>query len=261
MVEIYLAAGETYSKEVLATSPARMNLLVSYMEVKSRGAYLDPKKFRGYLFDSGAFTFINAGHADKKNIEEYVLQYADYVREHRIHRYFELDLDSIFGYAYTLKLRDTLENRVGWQSIPVWHINRGKQGWIRDLDHPYISIGGLAINKGAGRKYLDSLIPGLAALAHRRDVGVHLLGYTPITGVFPDVESCDSTSWKSFAYCTMYRFTGKRLIGINVKEKGYHVDNCSKLAIPNINAWLHYADYIRQHTTHRTIRAAEGYSE
>lgn len=76
-----------------------------------------------------------------------------------------------------LKLRDRLEARTGRQSIPVWHINRRKEGFLRDLDHDYVAVGGLVNCHGKGRKVLKPLFPWLIDTAHEHGSAIHGLGY------------------------------------------------------------------------------------
>lgn len=138
------------------------------------------------------------GGMDDKKIRKYADAYADYVKTFNIQHYFELDLDSLIGETETLHLRDRLENRVGWQTIPVWHINRGKDGWLRDLDHLYIAIGGFANCHGKGRKILAPILPWMVREAHARQTWVHALGYTDMrmleTNTY-NFDSVDSTAW------------------------------------------------------------------
>lgn len=69
--------------------------------------YIDPNKpsdhrrFEDYLLDSGAFSFMQGGK-DKRTINEYVEQYADYIVKNDIKNYFELDIDMLVGYDKVL---------------------------------------------------------------------------------------------------------------------------------------------------------------
>ena len=102
-------------------------------------------RFASFLLDSGAFTFMQAAakHGDVDWLS-YADRYADFVREYGIKQYFELDIDSLKGLKYAEMLRNRIETRVGWQSIPVWHTERGKDfEWHKErvaenaLRHPY----------------------------------------------------------------------------------------------------------------------------
>ena len=52
------------------------------------------------------------------------------------------DIESVIGLEETEKLRKRLEKRVGWKSIPVWHMNRGYDKWIEICkEYDYVCFG------------------------------------------------------------------------------------------------------------------------
>ena len=106
-----------------------VDILASYYYLRNSEEFQEwVKHSRDFLCDSGLFTFVNTGV--KVDLERYADQYADFVRENNIKDYIELDVDEIKGVAWTRKLRDRIEKRVGWQSIPVFHVVRGKESFI-----------------------------------------------------------------------------------------------------------------------------------
>lgn len=162
----------------------------------------DHLQFKDYLLDSGAFTFMNSASKSSKtdvDWDHYIDAYADYVKSNGIKHYFELDIDNVVGYQKVLKIRDYLESKIGWQSIPVWHIERGKQAFI-DIckSYPYIAIGGLVANKSA-RRFIETYSKLFIDEAHRHGTMVHGLGYTPAKKLASiRFDTVDSTAWLSF---------------------------------------------------------------
>lgn len=76
--------------------------------------------FKDFLLDSGAFTFFNK-HKDisRKQIWDYVRDYAQFIKDNNIKKYFELDIDVITGYEEVKRIRQFLEEYTGHKSIPV----------------------------------------------------------------------------------------------------------------------------------------------
>lgn len=82
-------------------------------------------KEKDFLIDSGAFTFMNQKGKKLVNLDEYVDEYIAFLKEYKIKRYFELDVDSIKGIEWVEKTRKRIEQETGVKSIPVWHKSRG----------------------------------------------------------------------------------------------------------------------------------------
>lgn len=51
---------------------------------------------KDFILDSGAFTFMQ-NSKKSVNWDEYVEKYAEFVKKHKVKKYFELDIDSIVG--------------------------------------------------------------------------------------------------------------------------------------------------------------------
>lgn len=220
-----------------------------------------------FLCDSGIFTIVYGSHKggmDDKKIRKYADAYADYVKTFNIQHYFELDLDSLIGETETLHLRDRLENRVGWQTIPVWHINRGKDGWLRDLDHPYIAIGGFANCHGKGRKILAPILPWMVREAHTRQTWVHALGYTDMrmleTNTY-NFDSVDSTAWTFGGMSgTIFTFNGYTLVK-HKAPKGKRLET-GKACAQNFRAWLQYSRMLdNRHPNTIQLRPPQGWAK
>ena len=137
-------------------------------------------RFKGFLLDSGAFTFLNTEKTvSNVDFENYADRYADFIKENRIKRYFELDIDSIVGLKETERLRKRIENRCGVQCIPVWHKNRGKEYFISMCkDYEYVALGGVVI-KEIPLSLFEKMFPWFIDKAHEHGAQIHGLGYKP----------------------------------------------------------------------------------
>lgn len=84
-------------------------------------------KWKMFLLDSGAFTFMHGIEASSKPVDwdGYLSRYIDFINRNDVQHFFELDVDSIVGYDAVKRMRARLEAETGKQSIPVWHRSRG----------------------------------------------------------------------------------------------------------------------------------------
>lgn len=100
--------------------------------------------YKGFLLDSGAFTFLNSSKSiQNSDFERYADIYSDFIKQYNIKKYFELDIDSIVGLKEVERLRRRIELRSGIPCIPVWHKNRGKE-YFESMckDYDYVALGG-----------------------------------------------------------------------------------------------------------------------
>lgn len=155
-------------------------------------------RFGSFLLDSGAFTFMQA--AAKHGAVDwlsYADEYADFIRDNKIKQYFELDIDSLKGLKYAEMLRDRIEARVGWQSIPVWHTERGKDyflGMVKDYD--FVALGSIAKVLPPKIPISEKYFPWFIHTAHEHGARIHALGYTSLSGLRKyRFDSVDSTTW------------------------------------------------------------------
>lgn len=150
--------------------------------------------FRNFLLDSGIFTFINSGKY--VDMDRYIHEYADFIKQNKIKDYVELDVDQIEGVKETRRIRDRLENLVGWQSIPVWHTVRGTDSFIKDCkDYPKICLG-FFLTEGLSTKVTEKYAPKMIRLAHENGCKIHGLGFTKTTMLHKfHFDSVDSSSW------------------------------------------------------------------
>jgi len=218
--------------------------LVSYWYAKS-SKQVDHTIFDDFLLDSGAFTFMNTfKHTPRKEeMLAYLEGYIQYINEKGINHFFELDVDSIYGYDFVLEMRKTLENRTGKQCVPVWHHSRGKDEFIRMCkEYEYAAIGGIVTREKIA-EHKDAFVH-LNRLAHKYGCKLHGLGFTPTQGLEDyGFYSTDSTSWTSgFRFGQAHFFNGK---GITVsRRKGFRVSKGKELDIHNLKQWILYQEYL-----------------
>lgn len=171
---------------------SRVNLLESFYYVadwQTRNIH----NFKSFMLDSGAFTFMQ--HAEKAvDWDEYLSRYIQYINANDVSLFFELDIDSVVGYERVLVMRDRLERETGRRCIPVWHVNRGWDEWLRMCDeYEYVAIGGIA---DRGRVKVEPYVRRFTKEAHRRGAKVHGLGYTKLSNLeSTGFDSVDSTTW------------------------------------------------------------------
>lgn len=197
-MKVYLAATSAIKERFLdgTIKPEEVFVLESFYSVQDWQKPL-LNRFKSFLLDSGAFTFLNSvksrGNAD---FERYADQYADFIKEYGIKNYFELDIDGIVGIREVERLRNRIENRVGWQSIPVWHRDRGKEYFVSMCkDYKYVAIGGI-VTKEIDTSLYQRMFPWFITTAHRSGAMIHGLGYTKLKELHKyRFDSVDSTTW------------------------------------------------------------------
>lgn len=208
--------------------------------------------FGDFILDSGAFTFCGTGKFDSSKFDEYIEKYADFIKRNKVEKFFELDVDSIMGYEKVLEYRERLERLTGKQPIPVWHISRGKEEFIRHCDeYPYVALGGYvaAIKSSDPRQkaYVRSY-PWFINEAHKRGAKIHGLGYTSLQGLtIHHFDSVDSTAWTTgnrFGY--IYQFDGRTIRKYDA-PKGKRLGDPKKAALINFMEWIKFQQYADTH--------------
>ena len=202
------------------------------------------KNTDNFLLDSGAFSFMSGAECSKKIIEEYAERYIDFIKRYKITRYFEIDVDTIFGLPYAEKIRHKLESQTGIQSIPVWHKNRGIEYWKRMCqEYNYIAIGGLVFHV---KQQEWPLIHKMVDYAAYKGVKVHGLGFTK-TKILEDwnLYSVDSSSWHTSAVrgSQKHTFNGKHIETKILMQKGVKYDQ-QLLATHNGIEWCKYQKFM-----------------
>ena len=223
-------------------------VLLPLISAATRSRRYIPDRF---LLDSGAFTFIVGDKSKQVNWDEYVDQYAAFVKKHNVRRYFELDIDVIVGYDRVKQLRTRLESQVGWPSIPVWHKGRGKDGYLEMCNgqYDYVALGGIAPGEITPERF--KYLPWFVKTAHSKGIKVHGLGITSADWLRKcHFDSVDSATWLvGDRFSNICRFecvkgkwtmTQKHLYGKRCKD-------VAKLRQFNFNQWVRFQEYAETH--------------
>ncbi len=201
----------------------------------------------GILLDSGAYTFMQG--AETVDWDKYVDAYADWIIEHGVELFFELDIDSVVGLKEVERLRKRLEARAGRQSIPVWHISRGKDYYLAMCrDYKYVAFGGLQTD-GVPRNKIEKAFPWFIDTAHKYGAKIHGLGYTNIEGLHRyHFDSVDSTAWlygNRGGY--LYKFNPRNGTMDKQDVPPGHRLKAQAAAEWNFNEWLKFQQYAMKH--------------
>jgi hypothetical protein len=195
--------------------------------------------WKSFILDSGAFTYMsNTSKGGSVNWEDYVSRYADFIKNHKIKHYIELDIDSIVGLKEVERLRNILENKVGYPSIPVWHKSRGKDEFIRMCrDYKYVAIGGIVTKEFTRKDH--KYFPWFIDKAHEMGAEIHGLGYTSSNLRKYQFDSVDSTSWLSGGkYGSLCVLKNKKIKYVTVKGKKISRDQDAN--VHNLRTWIMY---------------------
>ena len=202
---------------------------------------------KDFLLDSGAFTFMSNSKVTA-DWDEYVEEYAAFINRYDIQLFFELDIDSVVGIKEVERLRLKLERMTNKQSIPVFHLSRGKDYFIRMCEqYPYVAFGGI-ITDGVKTASLENYFPWFINTAHRNKAKIHGLGYTSIAGLYKyHFDSVDSTAWLygnrgGFAYS--FNRNNGHLEQTSV-PKGMRMRSRA-VAFNNYSEWVRFSKYARE---------------
>lgn len=199
--------------------------------------------YKDFILDSGVFTFLNAKTQKKMDWYEYAAKYADFVKLHEIKNYVEIDVEKFIGLDEMERLRDFMEKRVGWQCMPVWHLNRGWAKWEEICrSHKYICFGAFITDGLTPSQY--SVIPKFLSEAKKHDTKVHGLGFTAFTHLkrlkFYSVDSSTWTVGNRFGSVPVIR----NGIITNIRRKpGFMISDRRRLEKHALNVWIEYAKY------------------
>lgn len=235
----------------------KANVLLTFAKM-NKNAVLDQSMFKDFILDSGAFTFAYSKQQTAGQLpdwEKYVADYAFFVKNNRVKKYMELDIDPLVGYGNVKKFRAFLEKEVGWAPIPVWHVSRGLDDFKQMCcDYKYVSIGGVAKEVGKNRhKWFKYFID----FAHSKGAKIHGLGHTKIKEIEAHVnlfDSVDSTSWLSPQKFkdAIFKFNGKTLVTMKKKPGQQMIVDSKKLSMMSLEEWIRYANYVEMTTEVRT---------
>lgn len=207
----------------------------------------EPEFYKRYILDSGAFSLLSSvprQEINKIDWEEYIHKYSAYIRANKVRNYIELDIDSLIGYDAVLQLTKKLEALVGWKSMPVWHMNRGWEGWERMVsEYSYICFGSFVTEGLPQKDYVK--IHQYLKFANDRKVKVHGLGFT-MTRMLRNFAfySVDSTTWSygSRSGITFHFDPEQGIIRQSPRPKGFKAI-AKAIDEHNLREWLKFIEY------------------
>lgn len=220
------------------------NILKSFYYLRSnKHAAVFINESQSFMLDSGAFTFLSSSKV-KESWDRYTEEYAKFINDYDVRLFFELDIDSLVGIKEVERLRAKLERLTGKQPIPVWHKNRGKEGFLKMCrEYPYVALGGIAIKEIPTELYKKAF-PWFIRTAHEHKCKIHGLGFTQISEL-PKFrfDSVDSSAW---LYGNMGAFIYKFIPSKGCFEK--YQDKTRRLktqpvAINNFSEWVKFGKW------------------
>lgn len=200
-------------------------------------------KYKGFLLDSGAFTFFGN---TKVSINEYVDSYIAFINKHNIEHFFELDLYTVpeYGTTKTEELRAYIEQKTGKQTIPVFHHICGID-YFKTLckNYKYIAISASGLYDSKWTRTNPEKLKAMVLYANSKGVKVHGLGYTKLDMLSSiPFYSVDSATWISGnRFGAIYVFNGaglsktKKPVGMRVK--------CNETGRHNFYEWIKFQKY------------------
>lgn len=251
MTKLYLGFDNGFVKLTDGEILNSRYLLISYYYWRTTDmSVFDKYKYKDdVIVDSGAFTFLSQKNSKltKESMRKYAEKYADFIIKNKFKYYVELDLDALFEYEFVLELREYLENRIGYPSIPIWHSSRGRDEFIKMCkDYDFAGIGGIAGGEELSRhkdKYSE-----LNKLAKAHGCKIHGMGFTPTVNLNQyGFYTVDSTSWTAGGrFGAIFKFDRNRLRVLK-KPKGKgrlksktHLKFITK---HNLREWIKYQEY------------------
>ncbi len=260
-MKLFLSSYEINQDLEILTETKPLFVLGSFFYLKKcKKDYLDrymnyvKTQCKNFILDSGAFTFITGNKNAKNyiidNIDDYIEQYANFIKKWEIKNYIELDLDSILGYEKVKEIRKKLEEKVGHKSIPVFHnLYRTKNDLDEILkEYDYIAISNF---NGSKSKKIIEPIKKIVNYANSKNVKVHGLALTG-NNFTKNINfySVDSSTWAScirFGSISKFNFKTKKLERKNISEKFKIINNnkTSKLLLCYCGKeWKKYQVYL-----------------
>lgn len=193
-------------------------VMVSFEKIKG-SAKLKERLREGFSWnpttyiDSGVFTFMRRAGVTVQNknaktirpatfaeFREFAKSYIDYLKTDMDVWDWIIDLDcaELFGVEAEDAFRKGLRQLVGDKLLPVWHGQRGAEGWTQMIqDYPYVCI---ALGKGIGgrNRRNHALVRSMCREAHENGTKVHILGVSTLEHFETfEADTMDSSSWAS----------------------------------------------------------------
>lgn len=245
-MRVYLACTAKLKKEFNAglIVPQEIFVLESFYTICDWQTRIIPK-YKDFLLDSGAFTFLNSKKGSKVDFEKYADAYADFIKNNKIHKYFELDIDSIIGLRETERLRSRIEKRSGVPCIPVWHKNRGKEYFVSMCkEYEYVAVGGI-VTREIPKDLYQRMMPWFIATAHKHNTKIHGLGFTN-TDMLRKLcfDSVDSSTWTcGRRYGEAAWFYNGQILRRKNKQVGLRLRDTTQIDWFSFNQWLRFQKY------------------
>lgn len=247
--ELILSRGTSREKWPYSGSEGgQYNILESFYYCKNNAfiPVLIPH-LKSFLLDSGAFTFMQ-GKASV-NWDSYTEEYAAFINKHDIKLFFELDIDPIVGLKEVERLRKKLEHLTGKKPIPVWHISRGKEYFVKMCkEYPYVALGGI-VTQEVPRAVYEKAFPWFIATAHKYGAKIHGLGYTSLEGLHKyHFDSVDSTAWlygNRGGY--LYKFNPRTGMMDKIDAPSGSRLKSTEAAMHNFLEWIKFQEYAEKH--------------
>lgn len=221
--------------------------LDSYLAARSLKSFV-PSRFKDFILDSGIFSYLNGKDATSVDWEQYVHNYAEFVKFHKIRNYVEIDIDRFYGLDVVESLRAKLEKQVGWPCMPVWHMNRGYDKWLEICrDYKYVCFGAFLTDHLKEKNF-----PKVARFirdARKQGCKVHGLGFTCQKWLDKlHFYSVDSSSWTAGVRYggTFFKFTGRSVEALQ-KPAGSKILDMKKLAFHSFKEWVKFSRYADRH--------------
>jgi len=218
--------------------------LYSYHYMKTNKDLLTSfMNFKEFMLDSGIFTYLNGKDGRSVDWEKYTYDYAQFIKKHQIKNYVEVDIDKIIGLKEVERLRNKLEDMVGWKSIPVWHMNRGYDKWLEICrDYDYVCFGAFITDnlKQANYRY----IPKFLQDASKNNCKVHGLGITHFEWLKKlRFHSVDSSSWiAGMRWGYVEQFSGDGIKRTFIPD-GKVFKTSYDVRLHNLNQWVKYVQW------------------
>lgn len=244
-MRVYLAAAieNTYIDKALLKGRYVLGSYVYLRGKKDIAGTIIPT-CKDFICDSGLFTMVNSGL--RVDFLSYADEYADFVREQGIKNYIELDIDQITSVEYARRIRERIENRVGWQSIPVWHSCRSKEDFISDCkNYSYVALG-IMLSEGLPNALIEKYTPWFIDTAHEYGAKIHGLGFTKTMLLRKyRFDSVDSSTW-TFSSRSGLRYTFNETEGImeqHPKPKNMRISSHKNIVTNSLKEWIRFQEY------------------
>lgn len=202
---------------------------------------------KSFLMDSGAFSMMAGKRKNNFDILDYTKRYGEYVKEHNVDQFIELDIDHVFGIQTYKDCLHCLQDITGREPIRVFHLHRG-WGYYKDLVKKFdrICIGGIAVKDIKSDMFW--IFEELLKEAHKNNCKVHGLGIGSARVIREfDFDSVDTAGWiAAMKFGSLYRFDGHSVVkydGSSRCEEGRKISRVFA-GTTALDEWTKYSQYV-----------------